>query len=398
MNSDSSSVDIRPLRDEEVPQMVELHRNAYRSTSAEAPQQIKEILPHSLGAFDSGKLAAGLFIFPYNVFIGGKSMPLGGIGGVATFADQQGKGFAGRLLKESLRRMRESKVPVSTLYPFSYEFYRHYGWALACHSLLYTDLKHSDFTRFTERKLVSRFDRERDFADLIACHNEVMARYNLCFSRSEKEWETEFKDHANMNAFLYVIRDGDKFHGWFLCKNSRRESGGGYNSATDRMALKDATAVKALLGFNSLLPSNVQTISIRAPVDLELWEYMQEPPAARMNAALQFRIVDLVLALKSRGYGKDAKGKLVVRILDEAADWNEGIWRIEVENGSATVEKSTETPMVEADIAEFAQIFCGYKSGMEPVFGSKLKINTPAAIGIMDSLFHDRPTHTQDWF
>jgi len=114
--------------------------------------------------------------------------------------------------------------------------------------------------------------------------------------------------------------------------------------------------------------------------------------------ALQFRIVDLELALKSRGYRKEANGKLVIKILDDQAEWNAGTWRIEVANGIAIVEKSAEQPMVEAEIAEFAQIFCGYKSATEPVFQSKMRILAPNAIGMMDSFFHDRPTHTQDWF
>jgi predicted acetyltransferase len=326
-------------------------------------------------------------------------MPLGGIAAVATFADQQGKGFAGKLLKESIRRMRESKVPVSTLYPFSHKFYRRYGWGQSCLTQQFLDLRPELFTRFEEHKLVARFDRERDFKDMIACHNEVMARYNLCFSRSDKEWEEQFKDYPKVNAFLYIIRDGSAFLGWFACKNTRRESGGGYVSATDRLALKNETAFKAMLGFFAGLPSNVKAVSTRLPIDADLLEYMDEPPAARINPEQQFRIIDLSLAVKSRGYRPDAKGKLIIKIRDEIADWNAGTWRIDAEDGVATkIEKSSEKAMVEADIGEFSQIFCGYKSAAEPAFQSKLKIVAPAAVNVMDSFFHDRPTYTQDWY
>ena len=37
-------------------------------------------------------------MIPYEVEIGGAVMPMGGIGGVATWADQQGRGFAGKLM------------------------------------------------------------------------------------------------------------------------------------------------------------------------------------------------------------------------------------------------------------------------------------------------------------
>src|SRR5699024_1916594 len=83
------------------------------------------------GCMENKKLAAKLHIIPLSTFIGGIKFPLGGISSVATWPEFRRKGMVDNLLRYAVKKMQEKGFLVSFLYPFSYSFYRKYGWEVS---------------------------------------------------------------------------------------------------------------------------------------------------------------------------------------------------------------------------------------------------------------------------
>jgi len=101
----------------------------------------------------------------------------------------------------------------------------------------------------------------------------------------------------------------------------------------------------------------------RAPADDPAVELFAEPRLldARDNEGAWFRIVDLAGALAARGYSGD--GTLRIGIPDDdLTPWNQGTWQLEVRDGAATINKTTEAPDIVASIKSLTSLYTGFRS------------------------------------
>ncbi len=80
---------------------------------------------------DRGKLISCLTLVPGVFALGNARIPLAGIAGVATHEDYRRRGYAGALLRDTIKLMYDKQVPLSMLYPFSPRYYRKFGWEIA---------------------------------------------------------------------------------------------------------------------------------------------------------------------------------------------------------------------------------------------------------------------------
>lgn len=344
-----------------------------------------------------GRIISSITINPYRCYVGGQLIGMGGIGGVMTALDRHGRGCASRLLVEGLKLMRRRGQAISILYPFSHVYYGRLGYALAAERLFYPELTQRDLPRYEEFRLVDRFLPGEAVAPLVGPHNRIMRKYNLCCERTPDRWQKFIAQQAERKAFIYLIRDGGRITGWFTAGNVEGERG--HESQTLSVALADRRALRAMLGMLARLPSNVRKIQLRMPPDFDLWDELAEPPAGRRQPSLQARVVDVAAALRGRGYARGSAGRLIFRIIDPQARWNHGTWSARWFGGElASLEKSSARPQLVADIAHFTQVFCGYRRARDLADLGKARVNSPACLDLLDELFHDRPTYTQDWF
>src|SRR4051812_36642548 len=97
------SARIRPLTSDEGHMMEALHRNAYRVDAATTRRwRDNTDFATTRAIVEVGRALSLIRILPYSVLVGGKPVPMGGIGGVATWADQQGRGLASELMRYSI--------------------------------------------------------------------------------------------------------------------------------------------------------------------------------------------------------------------------------------------------------------------------------------------------------
>ena len=77
-----------------------------------------------------GKIASNVGVYPINSVINGVSIPINGIGGVATLPKERGKGYMSRLMYHVIGIMRENGCLVSGL-GGDRQRYNKFGWELA---------------------------------------------------------------------------------------------------------------------------------------------------------------------------------------------------------------------------------------------------------------------------
>jgi predicted acetyltransferase len=78
-----------------------------------------------------GEMLAALTNIPYELWIDGAKIGMGGIASVVAPPEHRRGGNVGRLLTECIRETYEQGLPLSGLFPFKASFYRAYGWEVA---------------------------------------------------------------------------------------------------------------------------------------------------------------------------------------------------------------------------------------------------------------------------
>jgi predicted acetyltransferase len=79
----------------------------------------------------NGRVVSCLTIVEARCWLGAGVARLGGIAGVATLPSQRRRGYAGRLLTETVRELDARGYALSALFPYAYDYYRRFGWELA---------------------------------------------------------------------------------------------------------------------------------------------------------------------------------------------------------------------------------------------------------------------------
>jgi len=107
-----------------------------RTTSAsdgsawlEEPEEHAQGYENTWGAFDeNGKLLSGLLVSPAEIMINGKPVKAGLIGAVATLPEFRNARCVRKIFDKIMPYMKDKGMVYSLLYPFSFQFYRKFGY------------------------------------------------------------------------------------------------------------------------------------------------------------------------------------------------------------------------------------------------------------------------------
>ena len=139
-------MEIRPVKPEEKILTDKIESVAFlikRDFSVDADAGIKtgedaDAYKTGRAAFDeNGKMCSCLQLIPFDVSFDGGSVPMGGIGGVASLPEEREKSSIRSIFEYSIKEMYEKGYVFSYLYPFSPSFYRKFGYELNMNVIIY---------------------------------------------------------------------------------------------------------------------------------------------------------------------------------------------------------------------------------------------------------------------
>ncbi len=138
--------------------------------------------------------------------------------------------------------------------------------------------------------------------------------------------------------------------------------------------------------FSIDLVETVETNFI-LPDDHPLQLMITEPRRLEMRVAeaLWLRILDIPAALQARTYR--GSGTLVLELEDEMFPPNQGCWRIEVDDGQASVEKASESADARLHIRDLAATYLGAFSLANLVAAGRATELKDGATETFDALF-----------
>ncbi|MFB9326856.1 enhanced intracellular survival protein Eis [Paenibacillus aurantiacus] len=356
---------IRQLTSEEFELYMELAQYAFQFhlTPEQREGQREKFKPETVwGVFNDGELEAQLRIIPFELYLYGRKLQMGGIAAVSTWPEQRRKGHVNELLLHALETMRKAGQTISCLAPFAFPFYRKYGWELYVEYKKYT----IDTALLPPRVATSgRVERtEGDIAELNAVYERYAACYNGTLARTEAWWQDSVYRRKKKLAAVYKDESGQAA-GYILYEIAERAF------KINEMVYQDETARQALWTFIANHDSMVERVTLDAPMDDNL-PYLLPNPRIGQEIVPYFmgRIVDapaFVAQLGLRAPAEATSGEpLSLRIRDEHAPWNDGHWQLGAdEEGNLSLKPATATqggePELSCGIGTLTALFMGYQ-------------------------------------
>lgn len=318
---------IRTLRPEDLRASMELSQFAfqYELGPEELQQRVDRMNPEeSWGIFtEEGSLAAKLMLLPFETYIGGKKYDMGGIAGVATWPEYRRGGLVARLLSHALRVMKERGQTISFLHPFQFAFYRKFGWES------YTDWKRYELLTAQIPRFqggVGRVERTSDLDLLSVLYDEYAARFNGSLVRSRTWWEQNIMERKNKGgtSAVYYGPDGSP-KGYLLYKVRDKVM------AVNEFVFLDEEARRGLWSFIANHDSMIDKVKLEAHSGDRLTSLLSDPRIKQETQPyFMARLVDAASFLKNYDFTPGVTGRLRLYVKDDQADWNEGLYELEL--------------------------------------------------------------------
>ncbi|QHT59407.1 GNAT family N-acetyltransferase [Paenibacillus lycopersici] len=339
---------IRTIRQEEARQSLELTQAAFAVKFTESgieERAARMNMEQYLGYYADGRLAAQLAVLPLGVYVQGEEMAMGGIAHVASYPEMRRQGMVGKLLVHSLAAMRERGQAVSMLNPFAYGFYRKYGWEYYSVQRACT-LDLSAAPKYPAAPGAVRRLQASDWAQAGAVYDRYARRYNGMLLRDENWWLQHVFKRKLGYLSVYVGGDGGQPTGYMLYDIGDR------TMTIHELVYLDRESRNGLWQFIANHDSVVSRLRLTAPADDSLLFAMAEPKLQQeLHANFMFRVVDAPAFLNRYRFAGGA-ARLRVRLEDEHAPWNRGLWQIAVSaDGSAVASRVASAGQAAEDAA-----------------------------------------------
>ncbi len=277
------------------------------------------------------------------------------VGGVGTAPEYRRNGCVRAMFEDFLPRARENGWVVSILHPFSFSYYRKFGYEkVSDHVLLSFPITALDFLP-RDPGLVPYTDDCA--ADLIDLYDRCTKNRNLTFQR------------PGANAFghrKYLYYENGKAEGYIALELqnhyeiNRMVSD---NLHIYEMGYTSPRALRALLSFCRMFEGELDTVLIHdvgmlPEVDLLLKHYTHT--AYRTVPDIMARVLDTKAILEANTYPAK-KGHFTVRVEDKY-DSVRGVYRVAYENGTGEVEQLSDEADFDlsAPVAPFTRMVYGY--------------------------------------
>lgn len=285
------------------------------------------------------------------------------VGGVGTEPEYRRGGYVRQMLEKSLREARERGWTVALLHPFSFSYYRKFGYErVADHLIVDMPLSKLDFVpRCAEFERLRTETQLQEVLDVYA----AFAQDRLLLTR-RLDGEYYPLDGALNTGIVYLHRDeAGKADACIKLRLNKEVDVNHYAHGVltiSELIYTSKAALWAALGFMRMFDGEADSLHFDniAPtpeVDWTLRHYTHN--YYRLLPDIMARILDPQALLKAHRYPQ-AAGCFTLRVLDEA-HVAEGAWRVRYAGGRAQIEPLDDETVcdVTADVRPLAALLYG---------------------------------------
>lgn len=332
---------------------------------------------------DKGKVISCLTIVPGVFVLGQARIPIAGIAGVATDDAFRRRGYAGALLRDTIRWLYDRKTPLSMLYPFSPRYYRKFGWEIA--SVEWScEMPSRLLPPYSESRFVRPY-RGEDLSHVRRLQEVHLQNTPGGFEREPARWQWILRQ-----KYQTVVAD---FHGSVEGYMIYEVQSGRNRVEVREIIFITSRAQRALIGF--LSSANLaETVGVCAPVyRAQQWSTWltdnEDELLTRVQASLRptymLRIIHLPALIEHlRPHWRSWQGtiRLVVDDSFVPGGAHQAILKGEESSGS-----SQPVEWARGSVHVWSQIVGGYLSPSEAYSAGLITLSQPDIADTLDDLF-----------
>ena len=330
-----------------------------------------------LDGSDPGTYPGVYGVFPLTLSVPGphagvRQLPCAGLTWVGVHPDHRRKGILTAMLRHHFEQTREEGVHVSALHASEPAIYGRHGYGLASlevevslgrgTTLTAPDLEEAAAGVTTQLATVSDPDVPKRMRE---CHlgsaglGAVVGEAGY-YTRVCQQLPEELRDKEPRRV-LFARRDGVDV-GWVMFRRTHKWERARPAAELEVWALVGDPAARLVLLRRLVDFDLVGTVKLaRLGVDDPVLAWVGGPRGTSDLAtydSLWVRLVDLSAALQDRAWS--APCDVVVEVADTAAPWNDGVWRIQADDGGrATVQRATTRPDVRLSVDALGAAYLG---------------------------------------
>ena len=349
------------------------------------------------GAFnEAGNMCAGLVVIPLTLRMNTAASLANAIGGVVTLPEARGQRCIHQIMAAAFRHMREGGQVFSILYPFSFPYYRQFGYEMA----LADQRAEIPLERFFHYKYPARLesiDANADAAPFKLVYEKFTAQYNLAIVRTDENWaEMLDRDPYDDLAFTFLHRDEAGHPDAYVLYTVDKNEEEGDKLDIEELAWTTPAGLHAIFGFFGKLGAEFTHIIWSPPSDMLMQSLFPDPSEVDVEweAAGMNRIINVCAALETLA-APAGSGWVTIAVTDAFLPENSGLYCVEWANGKLNVRSNTPSeaavtaatalsPTVEAasapdlitDIETLAQLVTGYLTPADAQYKKGIIVNS----------------------
>ncbi|MFC6182356.1 GNAT family N-acetyltransferase [Lactiplantibacillus daowaiensis] len=311
------------------------------------------------GLHANNQLVSGLYSLPMHVNFHGVTYPMNGIGDVMSAPEYSGRGGAGRLLTAALTEMAEKKVTLSYLAPFSFAYYRKFGY--------------EQVFNHTQQRLAARdlpVIKPHDLSGTVTRYdNAGLALVNDFYAAQpvnqrgglirEDWWQHYLTLKHDWSVAIYHNAD-HQIEGYLIYERQAT------NFAIQEWNFSTPAAFERLANFITKHGTTFETFSYEAPSEENGLDLLANPYSLQVQTTpyMMARIVLLQDFLTRYPFTQDV-APVRLAITDDVLAQNQGIWELTVTNGNVTCDRVNTTLDGDSDLQLTIQQLT------KPLFGTR---------------------------
>jgi predicted acetyltransferase len=349
-----------------------------------------------IGLDATGKIVAALDMNQERLWWGSVQIPGCAVGGVSTHPDEQRKGHAGALVVAAVNIMREHKWHASALWPFSFVYYRKFGWELTGHDLqvhAWPDILRTIDTP----DCGARAFKPEDLSAVARLYEQTAQQTNCQTVRPDAWWQERVKswwqerDAAEpVSRGLVVPADGGDLDGFAFWNEHGRPRGQGVRIDVCEFQARTVAAMRALCRALADVPNAVE-ISLTLPSDSLVPDFFPERCGFEVAKRGMVRITDPAGALARLRPPAWVRGTVGFDVYDWIINEERPVQvRAEMADGVVAVGGPPVEHAYRCDVAAFSRIFCGGLTVGRARMLGLLDGGTAEMDRLSDGLFCDR--------
>ena len=382
------SIEVRTMREEDWDGFVNVRVDSYHQP-ASAMNDNRHLfdLSEMRCLFEDGVMKATGRVYPFRQRLHGQWLEMGGVASIATCLEDRGRGFIRRIMSEIFQELREKGVPLATLYPSVYAFYRKFGYEIVSEKRTITVANAPQLIVEPRQKGKIRRGTEADHERVRELYERKAALTQGYLDRNEAMWRDRILRVPYMNEprRLYLWHDENGAAQAYLLLDPISDDGKIRIKELVSLTADGIAALLTLMTQDNLLKEWILETELEFPMPTLLHNPRVE---TAVTPSFMARIVDVQTAWRTVA-PVARSGRAVLGVEDAMCEWNNGAWELTVENGRGHVQAAGDRNAVQAsgDISVWTQLFYGYLTLDQAIFSGKLTIYDETILPFLSRLW-----------